>query len=113
VVNALSVWGVPYEVQPSTVNYFFVLLLLFFKDAKNLITMHNTADTENVSSLQSVQKMVVPQFMFEVLYTKYGFDKRRGVSCSVCGFSALHILPFWLLMYPLKWDHASSVKKQL
>lgn len=43
---------------------------------------------------------------------KTDFDECRGFSCSAGGVTALHILLFWLLIYPLKWKNASSVKKQ-
>jgi hypothetical protein len=36
-----------------------------------------------------------------------------GLSRNVCRFWALHILLFWLLTYPLRWNHASSRKKAL
>jgi hypothetical protein len=37
------------------------------------------------------------------------FKECNGLSCTVCGFSALRILLFWLLTYPLMWKHASSL----
>jgi len=94
-------------------KWFIVLLLLFFKDTKIVIIIHNTADNENVPPPQSVQRTLVPQFVLKTVCSKYRFDKCRGFSCSARGFSALHIPPFWLLMHPLKWDHASSIKKQI
>jgi hypothetical protein len=36
------------------------------------------------------------------------FDKCRGFSLSACGFSVLHIV-----LFRFKWNHASSVKKQI
>jgi hypothetical protein len=41
------------------------------------------------------------------------FKECSGLSWKVCGFSALHILLFWLLMYPLRWNHALSQNKTL
>jgi hypothetical protein len=41
------------------------------------------------------------------------FDERRGSLRSACEFPTLIILLFWLLIYPLKWNVASSVKNKL
>jgi hypothetical protein len=60
---------------------------------------------------KTVQRTFVPQFVFETLRTKNLFWRMQRIFSSACGFSALHILLFLLLIYPLKWNHASSVKK--
>jgi len=55
-----------------------------------------------------------------ILY--YVFSKHNGDATSklpifnknfhsASGFLVLHILVFWLLMHPLKWNHVLSVKK--
>jgi len=41
---------------------------------------------------------------------KTDFFEYRGILPCRCGFSALYSPLFWLLIYPLKWSHASSVK---
>jgi hypothetical protein len=37
------------------------------------------------------------------------FKECSRLSWMVRGFSAPHILLFWLLTYPLRWNHASSL----
>lgn len=75
-----------------------------------------TADAANLSLPlpHSLQRTMVSQFAFDALRTKHNiFGRCRGFACSVCGFSALHILVFWISLYPLKQRHVSSVKQKL
>jgi hypothetical protein len=53
---------------------------------------------------QSVQRTIVPQFVFKSLYTTNRFDECTGFSCSACEFSALPVVLCWLLMYPVKYN---------
>jgi hypothetical protein len=55
---------------------------------------------------QSLQGTIVLQFIFKSLYTTNRFDECRGFSCRTCEFSALPVVLFWLLMYPLKYNRA-------
>jgi hypothetical protein len=41
------------------------------------------------------------------------FDEYRGLLYSACGFSALHTVLFWPLMYPLNCNHAWSVQNKM
>jgi len=72
-----------------------------------------TADAENALPPQSLQRTMDPISFLRHCTQITDFDKCRGFSCSAREFSALHILLLWLLMYPLKWNHAWPIKNKL
>ena len=69
-----------------------------------------TTDADYDLPFQSKQSTTVSQFVFETFGTEHWcFRTQRVFTCS-CGFLAFYSELFWLLMYPLKWSHASFVK---
>ena len=81
----------------------------FCKDTKNVINnvLPTTADPEspppNPHPLQYLQRTMVPQFVLETLRTKHQFWRMQRTFIQRMWVSALHIVLFLLLMYPLKW----------
>jgi hypothetical protein len=85
------------------------LLFVFFQKGNKI---HNQF-LGNSAVIFSLKKMGPIVFHRETAHHTPIFKECNGLSWKVCGFSALHILLVWLLIYPHTWNHAPSQQKTL
>jgi hypothetical protein len=103
--------------QPSTVTHLFRFLSLYFQgyqETSRAMCKYSTCWIwlRPTSPSHSFRRTFVPQCVFETQRTDYRFwPMHSAFSCCECGVSALLLL--CILIYPLKWNCASSVRKKL